>query len=149
MHSLEWERDAHTSLRFWDTNGSWNLSQTTRPSDSKKKKKKKKENLPNSGLCYSSWSQSKIEKKQTKREMSSWTLRRNRKKKTKKKIWNMKVTVMPIVSGALGTITKKIGKETEGIGNKNRSGDNPNYGIMKISQNTGKSPGDVRRLVVP
>ena len=33
--------DAQNSLEFWDTNGSSNLDQTTRPSDSQKKKKKK------------------------------------------------------------------------------------------------------------
>ena len=35
----EW--DAQTSLGFWGTNGSLNLGQTTRHSDSQKKKKKK------------------------------------------------------------------------------------------------------------
>ena len=43
----EWE--TQTSLGIWDTNGSPNLAQTTKPSDSQQKKK----NLPNSGLCYS------------------------------------------------------------------------------------------------
>ena len=34
--------DAQNPLGFWDTNGSSNLGQTTRPCDSQKKKKKKK-----------------------------------------------------------------------------------------------------------
>ena len=36
------EKDAQISLRLWDTNGSPNLGQTTRQSDSQQKKKKKK-----------------------------------------------------------------------------------------------------------
>ena len=38
--SGEW--DTQTSLGFWDTSRSPNLSQMTRPTDNKKKKKKKK-----------------------------------------------------------------------------------------------------------
>ena len=51
----EW--NAQTPLGFWDTNGSLNPSQTTRPYNNqfKKKKKKKKENLQNGGLCCSGW----------------------------------------------------------------------------------------------
>ena len=48
------EYDAQTFLGIWDTNGSTNLGQTTRPSDSqqkKKKKKERKEKLSNSELC--------------------------------------------------------------------------------------------------
>ena len=37
------ECDAQTPLEFWDTNGSFNLGQTTRPSDSQQKP----ENLSN------------------------------------------------------------------------------------------------------
>ena len=34
------------------------------------------------------------------------------------------------------------------MGNKNTNGDYPNYSIIKISQNTEKSPGNLRRLAV-
>ena len=37
---------------------------------------------------------------------------------------------------------------TGGLGKKRISGDNPNYSIIKIGQNTGKSPRDLRRLAV-
>ena len=37
---------------------------------------------------------------------------------------------------------------TRGLGNKRTSGHNPNYNIAEIDQNTEKSPGDLRRLVV-
>ena len=44
---------------------------------------------------------------------------------------------------------QKIGTETGGLRNKRTSGDHPNYGIIEISQNTEKSPGDFRRLADP
>ena len=43
---------------------------------------------------------------------------------------------------------KRIGKGTGRLGNKRTSGDHPNYSIIKIGQNTEKSLGDLRRLVV-
>ena len=43
---------------------------------------------------------------------------------------------------------QRIGIGTGGIGNKRTSGDYLNDSIVKISQNTEKSPGDLRRLAV-
>ena len=43
---------------------------------------------------------------------------------------------------------QKIVPGTGGLGNKRMSGDHPNYSITEISQNTKKSPGDLRRLLV-
>ena len=37
---------------------------------------------------------------------------------------------------------------TGGLGNKRTSRDHPNYYIIENGQNTGKSPGDLRRLAV-
>ncbi len=51
-------------------------------------------------------------------------------------------------NGALGTITKRIKKGTEGLGNNRMRRDPLNYCIIEISQNTEKSPGDLRRLFV-
>ena len=62
-----------------------------------------------------------------------------------KKLWKMKVTVIPIVIGALGTVTKGL---VQGFGSGRMSGENPNYSIVEIDQNTEKSPGDLRRLAV-
>ena len=61
----------------------------------------------------------------------------------KKKLWDMKVTVIPIVIGVLGTVTKGL---VQGLGNKRASGDQPNYSIAEISQNTKNSPGDLLSL---
>ena len=58
-----------------------------------------------------------------------------------KKLWNIKVTIIPIVIGAFGTVTK-------GLGSWWMSGDYPNDSIIENSQNTEKSLGDLRRLVV-
>ena len=57
----------------------------------------------------------------------------------------MKVMVIPIVFGALGTIPKGLLK---GLKNLTNNEDHPNYSIIKIGQNTGKSPEDLGRLAV-
>ena len=58
-----------------------------------------------------------------------------------KKLWNMKVTIVTIVIGALGTTPK-------GLLNWRTSRDYPNDSIAKNGQNTETSPGDLRRLAV-
>ena len=55
----------------------------------------------------------------------------------------MKITVIPIVIGALGTVSKGLVK---GLENKRTSGDNSNYSIAEIGQNTEKSLGDLLSL---
>ena len=40
---------------------------------------------------------------------------------------------------------QRIGTGTGGLGNKRTSGHHPNYSIVEISQNTKKSPGDLRK----
>ena len=89
----EW--DAQTPLEFWDTNGSPNLAQTTRSSDNQQKR----ENLQNCRLCCPGWPQSKESKKKDKYLDLASEL---------KNLWNMKVTMIPIVISALGTITKGL-----------------------------------------
>ena len=63
----------------------------------------KKENLPNSGLCYSGCSRER-EKREKYLDLA----------REVKKQWHMKVTLIPIKIGALGTVTKRTG----GLGNK-------------------------------
>ena len=65
-----------------------------------------------------------------------------------KKLWNMQVTIIPIVIGAFGTVTEGLLKGTGGLGSWWTSGDHPNYYIIENSQNTEKSPGDLRRLAI-
>ncbi len=66
------------------------------------------------------------------------------------KLWGIKVTVIPIVIDAFGTVTKGLvlGTRAGGLVNKRTSGNHPNYCIIKIGQNTEKSPEKLRRLAV-
>ena len=59
----------------------------------------------------------------------------------------MKMTMTPIVIGALGTIPQRLVKGLEDL-NKGTSGDHQDYSIITFGQNTEKSPGDSRRLAV-
>ena len=43
---------------------------------------------------------------------------------------------------------QRLGKEVRSVGNWRTNGGHPNYRIIKIGQNTEKSLGDLRRLVV-
>ena len=54
-------------------------------------------------------------------------------------MWNMKVTIIPIVIGALGLDNLEITGRVETV---------KKYGMIEIGQNTEKSPGDLRRLAV-
>ena len=45
---------------------------------------------------------------------------------------------MPILISALGSVIKG----TRGRGNKSTRGNHPDYSVIKIDQNTEKSPGD-------
>ena len=69
-------------------------------------------------------------------------------KELKKNLWGKKVTVIPIIIGGRGTISKSLLK---GL-NCWKSGihrDHPNYCIVRIGQNSEESPEDLRRLAVP
>ena len=52
----------------------------------------------------------------------------------------MKVTVIPIVVSALGTIPKRLVKGSGKHGNERTNREHPDYSIVKIDQNTKKSP---------
>ena len=56
----------------------------------------------------------------------------------------MMMTVIPIVIGTLGTVSKGLVQGLEDLELR----DHPNDSIVELSQNTTKSPGDLRRLVV-
>ena len=54
----------------------------------------------------------------------------------------------PIVVGTIWTMTKELMKKTGRLGNKMASSDSPDNNIIKIGQNTEKSPVDLKRLAV-
>ena len=60
----------------------------------------------------------------------------------------MKVMVILIVVGELEENPQRIGKRTGKLGNKRTSRDHPDKRIIKISQNTEKRLGDLKRLAV-
>ena len=56
------------------------------------------------------------------------------------------MTAIPIVVGALGTVSNGFEKKNERIGNQRNNRDHLDSSIVVISQNTQKSPGELRRL---
>ena len=63
---------------------------------------KNKENLQNCRFCCPAWPQDKTESNQKRDKYLDLA------RKLKKKLWNMKVTIIPIVIGAFGTVTKGL-----------------------------------------
>ena len=118
----EW--DAQSSLGFWDTNRSHNLGWTTWPCDCQQQK----ENLSKSGLYHPGRPRSKNKWKWKER----WVHRACQ--RTKNKQWNMKVTVIPVVIGTLGTIPKSLVNGLADLKNQRASGDHPNYSIINIRE---------------
>ena len=60
----------------------------------------------------------------------------------------MKVTIIPIVIGAFGTVTKGLLKGLKDFEELAAEWDHPNYIIIEDGQNTEKNPGDLRRIAV-
>ena len=58
----------------------------------------------------------------------------------------MKVTMIPIVNGAFGTVPKGLEKGAGRIWNRRTNRDHPNYSLVEISKNTEKCSRDLRRL---
>ena len=67
-----------------------------------------------------------------------------------KKLWNMKVTIVPIVIGAFfkSTNNERIIKKPGKLGRWRTGRDYPNDSIIKIGQNPETCRGDLRRLAV-
>ena len=57
----------------------------------------------------------------------------------------MKEFVIPIVIGTIRTVNKELVNE---LVNNKTSWDHPNYSIVEMSQNTEKSYGDLKTLVI-
>ena len=64
-----------------------------------------------------------------------------------KKLWVVKLTSIPIITGALGTIPKGLVKGLKEL--KIKYQPRPfKYSIIEIGYNTEKSPGNLKKLVV-
>ena len=85
-------------MGLWYTNGSPNLVQKTRPYHNQQQKKKKK-------ICkifdFAVPADHRIKLKECEKRDNYLALPREL-----KKLWNMKVTIIPIMIGAFGTVTK-------------------------------------------
>ena len=58
------------------------------------------------------------------------------------------MTIIPVLIGAFGTVTKELLKGLEDLELGGRVETIPNFYIIENGQNTEKSPGDLRRLSV-
>ena len=64
-----------------------------------------------------------------------------------KKLWNMRVKVIPIVVGALGAVPINLEKRLEDMEIRGRI-ETIHTTALEIGKSTQKSPGDLRRLVI-
>ena len=94
--------ETHTPLGFWNANGSRNLSQTTGPYNNQQQQQKR--------VLAELWSDYKVKLKENEKKDKYQNLAGEL-----KKLWNMKVTVIPIVIGALGIVAKGLLKGLEGL----------------------------------
>ena len=98
------ENDTKTPLGFWDTNGLLSLGQTTKPYNYQPKK----------GTCkimdFAVQTDHSVKLKESEKKDKYLDLTREL-----KKLWNIKVKFIPIVIGALGTVTKELMKGLEDI----------------------------------
>ena len=123
----EWH--AQNPLGFWDTNGSPNLCQTTRPYNNQQKKRTFKI------VDFAVPAEHRVMVKESKRRISTRTLRGNWKNlEHENECTNY--------NWCFSYCYQRISKRTRGLRNKKTIGDNPNCFIIE------KSPGDLRRLVV-
>ena len=89
-------------MGLWRTDGSPNLSQKTRPNNDQQQKKKKKRKLKKI-IDFAVPSDHRIKLKECEKKDKYFDLARELKKP-----WNMQVTIIPIVIGAFGTVSKGL-----------------------------------------
>ena len=128
---------SQSPLGLWDTNGSPDLGQTTRPYNNQQKER-------TSGIVdFAVPADNRVELKECENKDKylefAWELKNCR-------TW---VTVIPILIDALSTVTKGLVQGLEDLEITGRvETDGPNYYIIENDMNTEKSPGDLRRLAV-
>ena len=87
----------------WHANGSPNFGQKTRPYNNQQKKKKKKKKRTCKIVDFAVPADHKIKLKESEKKGKYLDLSREL-----EKLWNMKVTIIPIVIGAFGRVTKGL-----------------------------------------
>ena len=125
---------------FWDINRPPNLGQTTRPSVSQQKKRTWRT------VDFAVPADHKVKLKEGEKRDKYLDVVREQKKN--KKTMEHEGDSDSSCNWCAWYNPQRIGKETGRLGNKRTSGDQPNYSIIKIGQNTAKSPRDLRRLAL-
>ena len=128
-----------TTIKNNNKNNNNNLGQTTRTSGSSQQKKRTCRKMD----FFAPPAEDRVKFKESEKRVKSLDLARKLKKNTEHEADD-------------GTNCnrytwknyQKIEKWTRRFGNKRTRGDHPDYSIIKIGQNTEKSPGDLKRLAV-
>ena len=63
--------------------------------------------------------------------------------RTKKNLWDIQLTVIPIVDGSLGTVSKRVERT---MANQRKNRNHLDYNIVEIGSNNMKSLGELRTL---
>ena len=100
------ENDTQTPMGLWYRNGSPNVSQKTRRYNNQKKKKEEILQI----VDFAVLADHRIKLKECEKRDKYLNLAREL-----KKLWNMKVTIIPSVIGAFGTVTKGLLKGLEDL----------------------------------
>ena len=97
-------------MELWYTHGSPNLGQKTRPNNNQQKKKKRKKRKKRTCkiIYFAVPADHRINLKECEKKHKYLDLAREL-----KKLWNLQVTIIPIVIGAFGTVTKGLLKGLE------------------------------------
>ena len=95
------EDDTQTPMGLWHTNGKPNIGQKTRPCSNQQQKKRTCKIVDFAVPADHIVKLKESEKKDLARKL--------------KKLWNMKVTIISIVIGVFGTITKELLKRLEDL----------------------------------
>ena len=95
-----------TPMRLWQTNGSPNLGRKTRPYNNQQQKKNKTYKIVNFAVP----ADHRIIPKECEKKDEYLNLIREL-----EKLWNMNVTIIPIVIDAFGTVTKGLLKSLEDL----------------------------------
>ena len=99
-------KHTQTPIGLWHTNGSPNLGQKTRHYSNQQQQKKETWKIVDLAVPANH----RIKLKECEKRDKSGDLAREL-----KKLWNMKVTIIPIVIGAFGTLTKRLLKGLEDL----------------------------------
>ena len=103
---LSWRMTPTNSSGIWHLNGSLNLGQKTRPYNNQQKKKKRTCKI----VDFAVPAEHRIKLKECEKKDKYLNLAREL-----KTLWNMKVTIILIMIGAFGTVTKGLIKGLEDL----------------------------------